>query len=174
VNKKVDLVLMGLVAILAVTLVYVVAGTLQPPIVNAGDSAPHFDITTDTGHRMTASSFGGKLLVLNFWASWCPPCVEETPSLEAFQRAYASKGVVVLGVSADRNDKLYRQFLDRFNVGFDTWRDPDGETGLPARYGTFQFPETYIIDSTGTVVYKIPDAQNFTDPNFIARIESKL
>lgn len=165
---------MGLVGALAVALVWVVAGTLEAPVVNAGDSAPSFDITTDLGHHMTPKSFGGKLLVLNLWASWCQPCVEETPSLEAFQRAYANKGVVVLGVSADRNDKLYHQFVDRFNLAFDTWRDPDGEAGLAARYGTFQFPETYVINTSGKVVMKIPDPQNFTDQGFLSRIDSNL
>lgn len=165
---------MGVVGALAVALVWVAAGTLEAPVVNAGDRAPGFDITTDLGHKMTPSAFGGKLLVLNLWASWCAPCVQETPSLEAFQRAYSNKGVVVLGVSADRNDKLYHQFLDRFNVAFDTWRDPDGEAGLAARFGTFQFPETYVIDTSGHVVMKIPDAQNFTDPGFLSRIDSNL
>ncbi len=169
-----DRILMGIVAALAVALVFVVVGTLNAPVVNAGDKAPDFSLVTDEGRFVSPSNFGGKLLVLNFWASWCGPCLEEEPSLQAFQRAYASKGVVVLGVSADRIDKNYHQFLDRFQVGYDTWRDPEGEAGLAARYGTVQFPETYIINSTGHVVVKIPDPQDFTDPAFTARIEKNL
>lgn len=165
---------MGAVAALAVALIWVVVGTLEAPVVNAGDKAPSFSLTTDQGRSITPSSFGGKLLVLNFWASWCPPCIQEEPSLQAFQRAYASKGVVVLGVSADRIDKNYKEFLDRFGIGFDTWRDPEAEAGLAAKYGTFQFPETYIIDTSGKVVIKIPDPQDFTDPEFTARIEKNL
>jgi len=165
---------MGAVAALSVTLIWVVAGTLEAPVVNAGDKAPSFSLTTDQGRSITPSNFGGKLLVLNFWASWCPPCIQEEPSLQAFQRAYASKGVVVLGVSADRIDKNYHEFLARFGIGFDTWRDPEAETGLAARYGTFQFPETYVIDTSGRVVIKIPDPQDFTDPDFTARIEKNL
>jgi cytochrome c biogenesis protein CcmG/thiol:disulfide interchange protein DsbE len=170
----VDRILMGAVAALSVTLIWVVAGTLEAPVVNAGDKAPSFSLTTDQGRSITPSNFGGKLLVLNFWASWCPPCIQEEPSLQAFQRAYASKGVVVLGVSADRIDKNYHEFLARFGIGFDTWRDPEAETGLAARYGTFQFPETYVIDTSGRVVIKIPDPQDFTDPDFTARIEKNL
>jgi cytochrome c biogenesis protein CcmG, thiol:disulfide interchange protein DsbE len=165
---------MGVVAALAVALVFVVVGQLNAPVVNAGDKAPDFSLVTDEGRFVSPSNFGGKLLVLNFWASWCPPCIDEEPSLQAFQRAYASKGVVVLGVSADRIDKRYHLFLDRFQVNYDTWRDPEGEAGLAGRYGTFQFPETYIIDSTGHVVIKIPDPQDFTDPDFTARIEKNL
>src|ERR1700733_1158244 len=118
---------MAAVAVLAGTLIWVVAGTLEAPVVNAGDKAPSFNLTTDRGRSISPTNFGGKLLVLNFWASWCPPCIQEEPSLQAFQRAYASKGVVVLGVSADRIDKNYHQFLERFQVGFDTWRDPNAE-----------------------------------------------
>jgi cytochrome c biogenesis protein CcmG/thiol:disulfide interchange protein DsbE len=165
---------MAAVAVLAGTLIWVVAGTLEAPIVNAGDKAPSFNLTTDRGRSISPTNFGGKLLVLNFWASWCPPCIQEEPSLQAFQRAYASRGVVVVGVSADRIDKNYHEFLDRFQIGFDTWRDPEAEVGLAARYGTFQFPETYVIDTSGHVVIKIPDPQDFTDPDFTARIEKNL
>jgi cytochrome c biogenesis protein CcmG/thiol:disulfide interchange protein DsbE len=165
---------MAAVAVLAGTLIWVVAGTLEAPVVNAGDKAPSFNLTTDRGRSISPTNFGGKLLVLNFWASWCPPCIQEEPSLQAFQRAYASRGVVVVGVSADRIDKNYHEFLDRFQIGFDTWRDPEAEVGLAARYGTFQFPETYIIDTSGHVVIKIPDPQEFTDADFTARIEKNL
>jgi cytochrome c biogenesis protein CcmG, thiol:disulfide interchange protein DsbE len=174
VNKLLDRILMGVVVALAATLIWVVAGTLQAPVVNAGDKAPDFTLVTDRGRTITPASFGGKLLVLNFWASWCGPCLEEEPSLQAFQRAYASKGVVVVGVSADRIDKNYHAFLDRFQIGFDTWRDPEGEAGLAARYGTVQFPETYVIDTSGRVIIKVPDPQDFTDPDFTARIEKSL
>src|ERR1700674_6007125 len=102
---------MGLIAVLAVALVWVVSGTLQPRVVKAGDRAPDFKITTDDGHTVTRSNFGGKVLVLNFWASWCAPCVSEAPSLEAFEHQMGPQGGVVLGVSIDTNEKRYRQVL---------------------------------------------------------------
>ncbi len=146
-----------------------VPGVLEPPVVNAGDKAPHFEIVTDRGHKITPSDFEGKLLVLNFWATWCAPCVEEVPSLNAFQRAMADKGVVVLGVSVDSNEKLYRRFLQTFHITFDTWRDPDQT--IPGKYGTFEFPESYIIDSSGHVVEKIISNTNWMDPDFLAHIQ---
>src|SRR5205807_3285239 len=112
------------------------------------------------------------LLVLNFWASWCGPCVQEAPSLEAFSRAMAPDGVVVLGVSIDRNEKMYRRFLKDFNITFPTSRDPNWD--LNTRYGTFQFPETYIIDPSGKVREKIIAAQDWMDPAFVARIRAML
>jgi peroxiredoxin len=160
------------VVLLAVGLVWVVYGTLEPPVVNAGDKAPNFAILSDRGHKITPADFGGKLLVLNFWATWCAPCVEEVPSLNAFQRQFGPKGVVVLGVSVDVNEKQYKRFLDSFHITFDTWRDPDAT--IASRYGTFEFPETYIIDSSGRVVQKIISNKDWTDPEFVAQIQKML
>src|SRR5712691_300195 len=164
--------LLGLIAVLAVALVWVVSGTLEPRIVHAGDTAPNFSITTDDGRVVTRSNFGGKLLVLNFWATWCPPCIEEIPTLDAFQRLMGPLGVVVLGVSVDRNERLYKQFLQRTRVTFRTARDP--EENISARDGTFQFPETYIIDRSGKVVQKVISNQNWMDPEFLARVKAML
>ena len=157
---------------LAVALVWVVSGVLEPKIVKAGDMAPDFRIVTDSGKTVSRSDFGGKLLVLNFWASWCPPCVEETPSLNAFQQQMKDDGVVVLAVSIDANEKLYKQFIQRYKVGFNTARDP--EANISASYGTFQIPESYIIDRTGHVREKIISNTNWMDPEFLARVKSLL
>ena len=157
---------------LAVALVWVVSGTLQPRVVKAGDTAPDFKITTDDGRTVTRANFGGKVLVLNFWASWCAPCVNEAPSLEAFERQMGPQGVVVLGVSIDTNEKRYRQFLQRFGITFPTARDP--EANLSASYGTFLIPETYVIDSAGRVREKIISDQNWMDPDFVARVKAML
>jgi cytochrome c biogenesis protein CcmG/thiol:disulfide interchange protein DsbE len=167
-----DKILLGLVAVLAVILILVVYPTLEQRVVNAGDSAPEFKVVTDHGKTITRSSFGGKLLVLNFWATWCAPCIAEIPSLDAFQKQFRSQGVVVLGVSIDKNEQLYHRFLERFRVGFETSRDP--EANLAADYGTFQFPESYIIDSNGKVVEKIISDQNWMDPQFVAHIKKML
>jgi peroxiredoxin len=167
-----DWIFAGSIVALAAALVWVVSGTLEPPVVNAGDRAPEFRVVTDHGKTLTRSDFGGKLLVLNFWASWCPPCVEETPSLEQFAKEFGPQGVVVLAVSSDRNEKLYRQFLKRFGVTFETSRDPD--SNISASYGTFQLPESYLIDRNGKVVEKIISNQNWMDPEFLARVRKYL
>ena len=75
-----------------------------------GRPAPGFALSTLDGAPMTLEGHRGKVLVLNFWASWCPPCVEETPSLSRFAEQYADKGVVVLALSVDRDEKAYRAF----------------------------------------------------------------
>jgi peroxiredoxin len=157
---------------LGVSLAWVVSGTLNDGIVRVGETAPDFKVTTESGRTITPENFGGKLLVLNFWASWCQPCVQEVPSLEVFSRQFASEGVVVLGVSVDKNEKLYHQFLQQFPVTFQVARDPSWD--IAANYGTFQLPETYIIDSSGKVVQKVIAAQNWMNPEFVQSIKKML
>lgn len=175
-TKYLDRVLLGAIALLAIGLVWVVSGTLEQKITNAGDTAPDFTITTDDGKTITRENFGGKLLVLNFWASWCPPCVEETPSLEEFARQFKSQGVVVVGVSIDKNPNLYRQFIERYHVNFETARDPDAT--ISSSYGTFQIPETYLIDTHGKVLEKVisnPATQlGWMDPELVDRVRRML
>lgn len=160
------------ILLLTVGLVWTVAGTLQVRIIEAGDTAPNFSIVTEHGRTITRSDFGGKILALNFWASWCPPCVEELPSMNQFAQEYANQGVVVIGISIDKNENLYKRFLTQRNVVFDTARDP--EAGISASYGTFVIPETYIIGRDGKVLEKTPDAFNWMDPQFLARMNSMV
>ena len=167
-----DRILLGLVLVLGIALAFVVSGTLNDGIVRVGDAAPDFKVVTETGRTITPASFGGKLLVLNFWASWCQPCVQEVPSLEVFQKEFAAQGVVVLGVSVDKNEKLYHRFLDQFPVSFQVARDPSWD--IAANYGTFQLPETYIIDSSGKVIQKVVAAQDWTNPAFVQSIKKML
>lgn len=171
-RNKTDLLLTSLIGVLTIVFVIVVAGSLHPRIVNQGDTAPKFTVTTDQGKPISRADFGGKLLVLNFWASWCGPCVQETPSLNEFARQFAPKGVVVLGVSVDTKEDRYRNFLKRMSVQYLTSRDPDAK--ISSSYGTFMYPETYVIDQNGKVVYKIADPQNFMDPAFLNLIQSYL
>jgi peroxiredoxin len=171
-SVKIDRALRAAIGLLLVVLVYVIYATINERIVVVGDSAPSFSVRTENGKSVSVSDFGGKLLVLNFWATWCPPCVEETPSLSEFAARFSNRGVVVLGVSVDKDEKAYRAFLQQFRPAFLTARDP--ETKINADYGTFKYPETYIIDSKGKVVQKIIGPANWTDGKMVSYIESLL
>jgi peroxiredoxin len=172
VKLNVDRLLVGLIVVLAGVLVWVVTPTLEQHVTVPGDTGPDFRVLTDRGRTVTPKDFGGKVLVLNFWASWCPPCIEETPSLNAFADQMGPKGVVVLGVSIDRNEDSYKKFKAKYGITFDTSDDP--EANVSSSYGTFQIPETYIIDPSGKVVEKIISNQNFMDPEFLQRINKML
>ena len=120
---------------------------MQEHIVGVGDTAPNFNLTTSAGDQVTPRNFGGKVLVLNFWASWCAPCVQEAPSLNEFAKTFKDSGVVVLGVSVDRNEQMFQNFVKHFGVSYPTARDPQED--ISYRYGTYKIPETYIIDRNG-------------------------
>lgn len=178
-NTKLDQGLKFAIAGLLGVLGWVVVNSMREHIVQAGDTAPNFTVKADNGQQFSPKNFGGKVLVLNFWATWCPPCVQEMPSLNEFQKMMASQGVVVLGVSVDHNDQLYRNMLKKFEVAFPTVRDPDENYSY--LYGTYKVPESYIIDRTGKVAIKfvgLPEIDGasvpWTDPRIIAKVKSLL
>jgi cytochrome c biogenesis protein CcmG/thiol:disulfide interchange protein DsbE len=131
----------------------------RPPRI--GTAAPDFTLQ-GSQNTVTLSQFHGQVVVLNFWATWCAPCVEEIPSLVEMQRRMKAKGVTVLAVSVDVDEGAYKQFVKDHNVNLMTVRDPSGKSnGL---YGTFKFPETYVIDRNGVMRRKFIGAVDWTEP----------
>lgn len=116
-----------------------------------GSDAPDFTLERlDEEGELTLSSLRGKAVVLNFWASWCIPCKEEAPVLEALWRENRERGLVVVGLDAKdfRRDAL--DFAERFELTFPLVFDGPGDTVSP--YGVTGFPETFVIDREGKVV----------------------
>jgi cytochrome c biogenesis protein CcmG/thiol:disulfide interchange protein DsbE len=168
-NNKV---LGALFAVLFCGFLYAIHDQFEQHIIEAGERAPSFQITTETGQKVSTTDFGGKLLVLNFWATWCPPCVEEMPSLNQFAQTMAPNGVVVLGVSIDRNEKAYKTFVQQNRLAFQTARDPKED--ISSTYGTFKWPETYVINREGKVVQKYIGPRDWNDPQIAASMRSML
>ena len=171
-TSKTDRILQTLIGILLLILIVVIAGGIRDRVVGVGDKAPAFSIRTDSGLTISRSEFGGRLLVLNFWATWCAPCIEEMPSLDEFQKVFRDSGVVVVGVSVDESEAAYRGFLERAGVSFLTVRD--SEAAISSKFGTYRYPETYIIDSEGRVIQKIIGAMLWTDEKMMSYIRSLL
>ena len=107
-------------------------------------------------------------MVLNFWATWCPPCVDEMPSLVAMQ-AKMRGSVTVLAVSLDLNEAAYRRFLRDYKVDLLTVRDPEKRSS--DLYGTFGYPETYIIDANGVLRRKFIGPVDWTKPEIIEYLQ---
>jgi len=137
----------------------------------AGKTAQDFptEIAGKPGHL---SDLRGKVVVLNFWATWCPPCIEETPSLNKLQKYIESRGGVVLGVSVDEDAAAYEKFLKDYDVIFPTFREPTRKVALD--YGTPIFPDTYIIDRHGKIVRKFFTSQQWDSPDMFAYFDSIL
>ena len=124
--------------------------------------APNFTVV-DGSQRVELSQYRGKVVVLNFWASWCAPCIEEIPSLNQLQQEMPQ--LVVLAVSVDQDPEAYRHFLSTHRVDFTTIRDAQQHAN--ALFGTFVFPDTYIIDRQGRIRRKFISAQDWTSPEIM-------
>jgi peroxiredoxin len=131
---------------------------------HVGSAAKEFSVQ-DSDHQVSLNQFRGQVVILNFWATWCPPCVEELPSMIEMQNRMRSKGIVVVGVSIDVDADAYHRFVKQRNVNFVTVRDP--EQKVAAMYGTTGWPESYVIDRKGVVRRKFVGAVNWNSPDVV-------
>jgi cytochrome c biogenesis protein CcmG, thiol:disulfide interchange protein DsbE len=138
----------------------------------AGRKAEDFAMDLNGKPERLREDFRGKVVVLNFWASWCGPCVEETPSLIALQQRIASRNGVVLGVSVDEDAAAYEKFVTNQHLNFPTFRDPSKK--IATDYGTSMWPETYIIDRKGVIVRKIIGPQDWNSPELLSYFDDIL
>jgi cytochrome c biogenesis protein CcmG, thiol:disulfide interchange protein DsbE len=128
-----------------------------------GSKAPDFTIT-DSDRTVSLHDLHGKIIVLNFWTSWCPPCIDEMPSLVRMQKLMAPK-VAVLAVSTDKNERDYHNFLVQHQIDLLTVRDEAAKSSH--LYGTTGQPETFIIDANGIVRRKFVGPEDWTSPEMI-------
>ena len=124
------------------------------------------------GKPARLSDWKGKVVLLNFWATWCPPCVDEAPSLNALQRRIEPLGGTVLGVSVDDDEQAYEEFIKHYELSFPTYRDTTKQ--IPLTYGTTMYPDTYVITRSGRLDRKIVGAQDWASPDMTAYINSLL
>jgi peroxiredoxin len=137
----------------------------------AGKPAVDFPLTL-AGKSEHLSDLKGKVVVVNFWATWCPPCVEETPSLNRLQKYIDSRGGMVLGVSVDEDGAAYEKFLKDQAVVFPTYRDASKKSA--ADYGTSLYPETYIIDRHGKIARKFVGEQQWDSAEMLQYFDAIL
>ena len=115
----------------------------------AGSSAPVFALRDDRGASASLDAYRGKIVVMNLWASWCPPCRAEMPDLQRFEKAYARYGVVVVGVNEGESALRARAFADSLKISFPIWVDSDQQYGRI--YAALGLPTTVVIGSDGVV-----------------------
>jgi cytochrome c biogenesis protein CcmG, thiol:disulfide interchange protein DsbE len=137
--------------------------------VEVGQPALDFSVPSFPSGQVGLHNRKGRVVLVNFWATWCPPCVEESPSLQKFAELMRNQGVEVLGISVDQDPAALQKFIDQFHLTFTIGRDPNQE--LAHRYGTFQYPETYIVDRDGRVAEKIIGPIDWQDPRIIAFVQ---
>lgn len=144
--------------------------------VEVGSRAPDFVATDLEGNRVALADLRGQVVFLNIWATWCPPCVEEMPSMQRLYEQLGPEGLRIVGVSIDaalgstdsagRPGGNIRAFVQEHGLTFDIWHDPAGE--IQRIYRTTGVPESFVIDRNGFIVKRVIGA---TEWDSIASVE---
>jgi peroxiredoxin len=156
-----------LLAVLAATLAGCLGCTDQPRLRLIGSAAPDFTLK-DSDHTISLHDYRGKVVVLNLWASWCLPCIEEIPDLNLLQKRMGDK-VTILAVSYDDTEGDYQRFIRRHQMGFLTVHDRDRK--LRDLYQPTGPPETYVIDRSGKILRKFIGPQHWGSDEMIEYLQ---
>lgn len=127
----------------------------QPPrVLSAGSIAPDFTLENMRGEQVSLSQLRGKVVIVNFWATWCPPCKAEMPSMEALHQTFKDDDLVLLAINVEKEGrKAVARFLQESPYSFPILLDTD--SSVQNLYGVFQYPESFIIDRNGVIVKKV-------------------
>ncbi len=152
--------------------------SLVPPDSPAGSlqflsAAPELPIFDRAGHKTDLAAEKDRILIVHFWATWCPPCVEEIPALTRFWDQYKGrKDVALYAVSVDKSWTNVDDFLKKTPSDLPLYHDPGEATAR--RFGTTQYPETYIVNRAGRVLFRVQGAVDWSSPELKSRIEQFL
>ena len=132
--------------------------------VKVGSPAPNFTFPDLTGKKVSLSDYRGRVVFLNIWATWCPPCVDEMPSMETLYNEYKSDQFEILAVSVDgEGQKVVTPFMDRLNLTFPALLDKKAK--IKNIYGVTGIPESFIIDKNGIIIKKVIGPIDWTKPD---------
>ena len=131
-----------------------------------GEAAPAFSFKDRLGNQFSVSDFRGKVVLINFWATWCDPCRDEMPSMNSLQRQMDQSQFAILALSVDDSWDAVNQFVTRSGFTVPVYSDFDRR--ISTLYGTSKFPETYILDKKGKVAMKVIGPTDWTSPDMIA------
>ena len=174
--------LLGLLIIVALTLLILRVQRPSPenpqPKANQfksqeGYMAPRFSLRNLKGNMEGLDDHLGKVIIVNFWATWCVPCVKEMPSFENLYRRYRSQGLTLLAVSLDKGDSTkVQEFADKHKLSFPILLDTKGVA--EKLYPSFSIPFTYVIDKQGRVVARVDGAKNWESSETFEAVEHLL
>ncbi len=113
-------------------------------------AAPDFTLQSLDGQEITLSDYRGKLVMLNFWATWCPPCNYEMPDLQSYYEAHKDENFIILGVNYEGSAEEVQNFVDKYNVTFPILLDSDGT--VAQLFGVQGLPTSFFVDKEGHVL----------------------
>jgi len=119
------------------------------PKLGRSELAPDFELTTMQGQQLSLKTLAGRVVVMDFWATWCPPCRESVPELKELTRKYPSEKLVLISVSADEKDDQWRDFVAKKKMDWAQYRDSDGK--IRQAFGVYSFPTYMVIDGDGVI-----------------------
>jgi peroxiredoxin len=144
-----------------------------PPPLEAGSRAPEFSLPRlGEGGPVELGALRGRVVLVNFWATWCKPCEDEMPAMESLYRALDGDGFELLAVSVDAGDAEVEAFRDRLGLSFPILRDPDKRVAM--RYQSLRFPESFLIGPEGVVEARFIGPREWDAPEYEARIRTLL
>lgn len=111
--------------------------------------APDLSLNDLDGNPHSLADYRGQVILVNLWATWCPPCVEELPTLNDFYRDYAAKGFLLVGINDGEELSVVKDYVTRTGLTFPIWLDPTYLT--ESAFGTMNLPSSYVIDRQGQV-----------------------
>jgi peroxiredoxin len=153
VNARVRWLLILAAVAIALVILVPLFGSQRPsvsgPAGMVGETAPVFTLHDDRGNAVSLQQYRGKVVVMNLWASWCPPCRAEMPDLQTVAREYARDGVVVVGVNQGESPQRAAAFARSLEIAFPIWIDDAQQYGRT--YAALGLPTTIIIDRRGVV-----------------------
>lgn len=136
-------------------------------------AAPSINVISMDDQQVSLSSLKGKVVLLNFWATWCPPCREEIPSMMKLNKAMAGKPFQMVCVSVDDGGKkAVSEFFKNTGFSLPAYFDPTGQA--PKTYGLTGVPESFVIDKNGVIVKKVIGGLDWNSPEVIAFIEGLM
>ncbi|MFW2330860.1 MAG: TlpA family protein disulfide reductase [Nitrospinota bacterium] len=177
--KWIPVAILSIIALVATGL-YRINKALEEPIAKISDmrqptskliglTAPSFSIPTFKGNKLSLADYEGKIVLLNFWATWCKPCVEEIPSMKELKKELNSDDFALISVSIDQKLGDITEFIKKIDIPFPIGLDPKEE--VSAKYETTGIPETFLLDRNLAVIYHVAGAGDWSHPEVLNTLQ---
>jgi peroxiredoxin len=159
---------LGLVVVLAA----LACGERAAAPIEAGGPAPEFALPRLGGGELALRALRGKVVLVNFWATWCAPCEQEMPAMQRLYAKLAPRGFELVAISEDDGAAVVEAFRDRLGLTFPIALDASHE--VARSYQSFRYPESFLVDRAGALVARYIGERDWDAPEYVARIERLL